>query len=51
MENGPLCGCGDHGCLEAFASGPAIVAMAEEYIKGAATTVIAAAIAVPPIQN
>lgn len=38
MENGPLCGCGDHGCLEAFASGPAIVAMAEEYIKGGKST-------------
>ncbi len=38
MENGPLCGCGDYGCLEAFASGPAIVAMAEEYIKGGKST-------------
>ena len=34
MQDGPLCGCGDYGCLEAFASGPAIVAMAEDYIKG-----------------
>ena len=34
MKDGPLCGCGDYGCLEAFASGPAIVAMAQEYIKG-----------------
>ena len=34
MENGPLCGCGDYGCLEAFASGPVIVAMAQDYIKG-----------------
>jgi len=25
--NGPECGCGSHGCLEAFASGPAIAAM------------------------
>lgn len=38
MNNGPLCGCGDRGCLEAFASGPAIVAMAEEYIKGGKST-------------
>lgn len=38
MEGGPLCGCGDHGCFEAFASGPAIVAMAEEYIKGGKST-------------
>ena len=34
MQNGPLCGCGDYGCLEAFASGPAIVTMAREYISG-----------------
>ncbi|MBO5385907.1 ROK family protein [bacterium] len=34
MEDGPLCGCGDSGCLEAFASGPSIVAMAQEYLKG-----------------
>lgn len=33
-EDGPLCGCGDSGCLEAFASGPAIVAMAQDYLKG-----------------
>ncbi len=38
MNNGPVCGCGDTGCLEAFASGPAIVAMAEEYIKGGKST-------------
>lgn len=38
MKNGPICGCGDTGCLEAFASGPAIVAMAEEYIKGGKST-------------
>lgn len=38
MEDGPICGCGDTGCLEAFASGPAIVAMAEEYIKGGKST-------------
>ena len=34
IHEGPLCGCGDRGCLEAFASGPAIVAMAKEYISG-----------------
>ncbi len=38
MEGGPVCGCGDTGCLEAFASGPAIVALAEEYIKGGKST-------------
>ena len=34
MGEGPLCGCGDYGCFEAYASGPSIVAMAREYIKG-----------------
>lgn len=38
IQGGPLCGCGDRGCLEAFASGPSIVAMAEEYIKGGKST-------------
>ena len=38
MTGGPLCGCGDFGCLEAFASGPAIVALAEDYIKGGKST-------------
>ncbi len=35
---GPLCGCGDRGCLEAYASGPSIVALAEEYIRGGKST-------------
>ncbi len=34
MTDGPICGCGDTGCLEAFASGPSIVAMANDYIRG-----------------
>lgn len=34
MTGGPLCGCGDYGCFEAYASGPAIVSMAKEYISG-----------------
>jgi len=38
INGGPLCGCGDRGCLEAFASGPSIVALAEEYIKGGKST-------------
>ena len=38
MHNGPICGCGDSGCLEAFASGPSIVAMAQEYILGGKST-------------
>lgn len=28
--DGPLCGCGNHGCLEALASGPAMVKQAKE---------------------
>lgn len=38
MQGGPICGCGDTGCLEAFASGPSIVAMAEQYILGGKST-------------
>jgi len=38
ITDGPLCGCGDRGCLEAYASGPAIVALAEEYIRGGKST-------------
>ncbi len=38
IHDGPICGCGDTGCMEAFASGPAIVAMAEEYILGGKST-------------
>lgn len=34
MHDGLLCGCGDRGCLEAYASGPSIVAMAKEYVLG-----------------
>ncbi|MCR4405596.1 MAG: ROK family protein [Anaerolineae bacterium] len=38
---GPPCGCGSHGCLEAFASGPAITAMALKAITQGLTTKIA----------
>ncbi len=34
LNKGPLCGCGDHGCFEAYASGPSIVSMAKEFISG-----------------
>ncbi len=34
MHNGLMCGCGDTGCFEAYASGPAIVAMAKDYVRG-----------------
>lgn len=33
MDEGPLCGCGNYGCLEALASGPAIAKMARELIR------------------
>lgn len=38
IHDGPICGCGDTGCMEAYASGPAIVAMAKEYIEGGKST-------------
>lgn len=38
MKDGLICGCGDTGCLEAYASGPSIVAMAQNYIKGGKST-------------
>lgn len=38
---GPPCGCGSRGCLEAFASGPAITAMALKAIAQGLTTRIA----------
>ncbi len=36
--NGPKCGCGSRGCLEAFASGPAIVAMGVKAVVQGLTT-------------
>jgi glucokinase len=38
--NGPPCGCGNRGCLEAFASGPAIAGMALKAIVQGRTTYI-----------
>jgi glucokinase len=38
--NGPLCGCGNRGCLEAFASGPAIAAMGLKAVVQGRTTII-----------
>jgi predicted NBD/HSP70 family sugar kinase len=32
--NGPLCACGNTGCIEAYVSGPAIAAMAVDALKG-----------------
>ena len=38
--NGPRCGCGNYGCLEAFASGPAIAAMGMKAVSQGLTTTI-----------
>jgi glucokinase len=38
--NGPICGCGNHGCVEAFASGPAIAAMGVKAVMQGRTTAI-----------
>ena len=38
--NGPRCGCGNYGCLEAFASGPAIAAMGIKAVIQGSTTKI-----------
>ncbi|MBI9049851.1 MAG: ROK family protein [Anaerolineaceae bacterium] len=38
--NGPKCGCGNYGCLEAYASGPAIAAMGMKAVAQGLTTEI-----------
>jgi len=38
--SGPACGCGNHGCLEAYASGPAIAAMGMKAVAQGLTTCI-----------
>ena len=38
--NGPVCGCGNRGCLEAFASGPAIAGMGIKAVVQGLTTAI-----------
>ncbi|MGI6741882.1 MAG: ROK family protein [Brevefilum sp.] len=39
--NGPICGCGNHGCIEVFSSGPAIVAEAARGVcQGWATKIV-----------
>ncbi len=38
--NGPRCGCGNYGCVEVFASGPAIASMAEKAVRQGLTTMI-----------
>ena len=42
--NGPRCNCGNYGCLEAMASGPAIARMATEAIKKGRKTLISEAV-------
>lgn len=39
--NGALCGCGNRGCLEAYASATAVVRMAREAMAGGAATALA----------
>jgi glucokinase len=39
--NGPKCGCGNYGCLEAYASGPAIAVMGVKAVAQGLTTRIA----------
>lgn len=38
--NGPVCGCGNSGCLEVYASGPAIASMGIKAVKQGLTTTI-----------
>jgi glucokinase len=38
--HGPLCNCGNHGCLEALASGTAIARQARELVRAGAETLI-----------
>jgi glucokinase len=40
--NGPACGCGNYGCLETYASGPAIAAMGMKAVAQGLTTNITA---------
>ncbi len=39
--NGPVCGCGNRGCIEVYASGPAIAAMAARGVRQGWSTKIA----------
>lgn len=40
-ENGPLCDCGNHGCLEAFAGGHAIARQGQQLAKSGKRTLLA----------
>lgn len=50
-KDGPLCGCGSYGCLEAFASGTAIARRSREYIikEGVKTKILSVAKSVDEI--
>lgn len=39
-ENGPLCNCGNHGCLEAFAGGHAIASQARKLVTSGKRTLL-----------
>ncbi len=39
-ENGPLCACGNHGCLEAFAGGYAIASQAKKLVASGKRTLL-----------
>ena len=39
-ENGPLCACGNHGCLEAFAGGHAIASQAKKLVSSGKRTLL-----------
>ena len=39
-ENGPLCNCGNHGCLEAFAGGHAIASQAKKLVASGKRTLL-----------
>lgn len=39
-ENGPLCNCGNHGCLEAFAGGYAIANQAKKLVESGEATLL-----------
>ncbi len=46
-ENGPLCTCGNHGCLEAFAGGHAIALQAKKLVESGKRTLLSSV----PIEN
>ncbi len=43
--DGPRCGCGNYGCVEVFASGPAIAQRAREYVLRGAKTQLSSMVA------